>query len=121
MRKSAVFILIFTIIVLAGFYFYNNKSSQNNSSQDKVSSNSFTSVNSNIKMTKAEISLHNKKNDCYLIIKNKVYDVSKYISNHPGGQGEIISKCGREVTGVFADIHSNFAWDLLNNYQIGQL
>ncbi len=150
MRKSAVFILIFTVIVL--FYFYSY--SGNKASQGKASSNSYptpfqnnkpsnavakptvtgtstrvvspiavtaTPASGNGKMTMSDVSSHNKRNDCYLVIKNNVYDVSSYISNHPGGQGKIISNCGQEVTGIFADIHSNFAWDLLKNYKIGQI
>ncbi len=71
--------------------------------------------------TMEEVAKHNTKDDCYLVIKNNVYSVSSFISEHPGGPGKIISNCGQEVTGIFADIHSNAAWDLLKNYKIGQL
>ncbi len=70
-------------------------------------------------LTAATIAKHTTPNDCYLLVKGKVYDVSSYISQHPGGRREITSKCGQEVTGVFTSIHSNFAWDLLGKYQIG--
>lgn len=68
-----------------------------------------------------EVSRHYQSNDCYLIVKNKVYDVSTYISKHPGGRRNITDNCGHEVTGLFASIHSNFAWDLLGKYYIGNL
>jgi cytochrome b involved in lipid metabolism len=71
--------------------------------------------------TIAEISRHNSRNDCYLIINNNVYDVSSYISYHPGGSRIIVSRCGKEVTGIFARIHSNRAWDLLKRYKIGTI
>jgi cytochrome b involved in lipid metabolism len=135
MKKSAVFILIFTFFILAGFYSFNNKANrnkvsspsyptpfQNNNQQPATSTTSAINTNNNSgAMTMANVAKHNKKNDCYLAIQNKVYDVSSYISSHPGGKGKIISVCGQEVTGVFASIHSNFAWDLLKNYQIGQI
>ena len=138
MRRSAIFILIFTIIVLFCFYSYSgNKASKGKTSSiamAKPVSNELsakavsptavataTPASNNGKMTMSDVYSHNKKNDCYLVIRNKVYDVSDYIPNHPGGQGKIIRSCGQEVTGVFADIHSNFAWDLLKNYQISQL
>lgn len=69
----------------------------------------------------AEASKHNTESDCWLVIKNKVYNVSSYIGYHPGGANRIISECGNEVTGLFASIHSNFAWDLLKKYDIGNL
>lgn len=72
-------------------------------------------------LTTTKIAKHNSKEDCYLIIDDKVYDVSTYIGKHPGGSKSITSRCGEEVTGIFASIHSNFAWDLLNDYYIGTL
>ncbi len=72
-------------------------------------------------LTLEEVAKHNKQGDCYLVINNKVYDVSTYIGKHPGGSQTIVSRCGEVVTGIFASIHSNFAWDLLNDYYIGLL
>ncbi len=71
--------------------------------------------------TMEEVSKHNSRNDCYLVINNNVYDVSSYIGYHPGGSKTITSHCGKEVTGIFASIHSNRAWDLLKKYKIGVL
>lgn len=72
-------------------------------------------------LTVAEVAKPSTMSDCYLIINSKVYDVSNYINLHPGGAGNIASRCGGEVTGLFAAIHSNFAWDLLKKYYIGGL
>lgn len=36
-------------------------------------------------LTLAEVEQHNTDDDCWLIIDNKVYDVSKYLDEHPGG------------------------------------
>lgn len=68
-----------------------------------------------------EVSKHSSIDDCYLIINEKVYNVSSFISNHPGGQNIMAENCGREVSGLFASIHSNIAWDLLREYYIGDL
>lgn len=35
--------------------------------------------------TMAEVSQHSTSTDCWLILSNGVYDVTPYISRHPGG------------------------------------
>jgi len=102
-----------------------NTNSQNptqNSSTSNTNAGSNTNTRSdNNTLTVKNIAQHSSPNDCYLIIKQNVYDVSSYISLHPGGRGTITSRCGREVTSIFASIHSNFAWDLLGKYMIGSV
>jgi len=71
--------------------------------------------------TTQEVSARSSPGDCYLIVNNNVYDVSSYINFHPGGSRQITSRCGKEVAGIFARIHSNRAWDLLGRYKIGVL
>ncbi|KAJ0763723.1 putative transcription factor Homeodomain-TALE-KNOX family [Helianthus annuus] len=34
---------------------------------------------------KVEVYLHNKRTYCWIIIKDKVYDVTPYVEEHPGG------------------------------------
>jgi len=70
-------------------------------------------------LTYAEVAKHNTPSNCYLTIKGVVYNVSSYINKHPGGSNAITSNCGKEASGLFASIHSNFAWNLLSGYKIG--
>ena len=42
--------------------------------------------------TVKEVQKHNKKTDCWLISNYKVYDVTKFIDNHPIGSNPIIVK-----------------------------
>lgn len=72
-------------------------------------------------ITMADASKHSANNDCYLVIKNVAYDVSSYISSHPGGRRTITDRCGKEVTGIFAQIHSNRAWNLLGKYKVADI
>ena len=39
---------------------------------------------SEVEYTTAEVSQHNMQNDCWIIIHGKVYDVTEFLSNHPG-------------------------------------
>lgn len=76
----------------------------------------------------AQLPSHNNKNDCWLAIDGKVYDVTDYIYSHPGGANEIIKYCGQDATKGFTSKdkfipqdHSQYAYALLNNYYIGDL
>lgn len=68
-----------------------------------------------------EIAKHNTVSDCYLIVNNSVYSVATFIEQHPGGRQKILDMCGREASKVFSTIHSNFAWNLLKSYFIGNV
>ncbi len=76
--------------------------------------------------TSSEVSSHKSKNDCWLIIERKVYDVTKFIPDHPGGEQQIVPYCGQDATDAFATkggqgSHSQTANDLLSQYFIGNL
>ena len=54
---------------------------------------------------------HNRYGDCWLIIHNKVYDVSKYMSEHPGGGMTMVNVSGlKNATEEWEDVgHSKKA------------
>ncbi len=73
-------------------------------------------------LTANEVSKHNKIDDCWLIINDKVYDVTRYLGVHPGGPSTIIPYCGKDATAAFADLpHSQSAVNLLQSFYIGNL
>lgn len=72
-------------------------------------------------LSSTEVAKHSTREDCYLIVKNIVYDVTTYIDKHPGGKSKIVNKCGQESSSAFAAIHSNFAWNLLAKYYVADL
>ncbi|PIQ67339.1 hypothetical protein CO173_00570 [Candidatus Uhrbacteria bacterium CG_4_9_14_3_um_filter_41_35] len=71
--------------------------------------------------TASEVSKHNMNGNCWMIIKNQVYDLSHYSKQHPGGVRAITNECGKEASVIFSRVHSNSAWNLLANYKIGPL
>lgn len=77
-------------------------------------------------ITMDEISTHNSQSSCWTTINGKVFDVTKFISNHKGGE-KILAVCGIDGTDLFTGkspmgrVHSKLAVKLLSKMQIGTL
>lgn len=56
--------------------------------------------------TLEEVSVHNRADDCWLIISERIYDVTKFISQHPAGRSIILMHAGKDCTEAFLDVHS---------------
>ena len=72
--------------------------------------------------TPEEVAKHNTVEDCWIVISGKVYDVSGYLDDHPGG-GEVISDlAGNDTTEDFDDVgHSEEAIEQLADFMIGKI
>ncbi|KAL1934649.1 hypothetical protein VTP01DRAFT_6831 [Rhizomucor pusillus] len=69
-----------------------------------------------------EISKHNTRNDLWVIIHNKVYNVTEFIQEHPGGEEVLLDEAGKDATEAFEDIgHSDEAREILEKYYVGEL
>eukprot|EP00028_Trichosphaerium_sp_Am-I-7-wt_P002604 CAMPEP_0168528946 /NCGR_PEP_ID=MMETSP0405-20121227/13585_1 /TAXON_ID=498012 /ORGANISM="Trichosphaerium sp, Strain Am-I-7 wt" /LENGTH=145 /DNA_ID=CAMNT_0008552515 /DNA_START=207 /DNA_END=641 /DNA_ORIENTATION=- len=71
--------------------------------------------------TKAEVAKHNAETDCWLIIKNKVYDVTDYVPDHPGELAILNNAGGENTEGFFGDQHPETVEDMLDEYYIGDI
>ena len=76
-----------------------------------------------IKLSAIEIQKHNTKSDCWSLISGKVYNLTGYVSNHPGGQSVIASICGKDGTSAFSNQHGSSSKpnNVLNGLLIGNL
>ncbi|OGI15394.1 hypothetical protein A3K63_05705 [Candidatus Micrarchaeota archaeon RBG_16_49_10] len=97
-----------------------------NGSDQKYNTSLDGSGDSGILLSAEETAKHGSQDDCWLIIGGKVYDVTSFISLHPGGAGEIIFYCGKEATNAFntknqGSPHSSNAQAMLGDYYIGDL
>ncbi|XP_055912744.1 cytochrome b5 isoform X2 [Eupeodes corollae] len=65
---------------------------------------------------------HNKKDDLWLVIEDKVYDLTKFRLEHPGGEETLDDSAGRDATRDFIDAgHSSEARTMMKKYLIGEL
>lgn len=71
--------------------------------------------------TAEEVALHNTENDCWIIVDDKVYDVTDYISDHPGGDSIMNNAGGDSSIGVHGPQHPASMWDVLALYYIGDI
>ncbi|KAF2069366.1 hypothetical protein CYY_009310 [Polysphondylium violaceum] len=79
------------------------------------------SINSNNYFSLEEIAQHNTLESCWMIISNKVYDITDYISHHPGGKNALLRFAGKDGT-ENVQFHSSKMLQILNNnYFIGHL
>merc|ERR1712178_662537 len=75
-----------------------------------------------ITYTLNQISLHNKPDDTWIIIDNKVLDVTKFLKEHPGGEQTILDWAGKDGTVGFDEVgHSQDAWDMIDDYVVGMV
>jgi len=67
-----------------------------------------------------EVSMHNKEEDCWIVVNNKVYDVTSFLNEHPGGPLIIVDYAGGDATKAFVEQdHSESAKKMLEKYIVG--
>jgi len=70
----------------------------------------------------SEVQTHGSLTDCWLTIHGKVYDVTKFLEHHPGGDDVLISASGKDATNDFEDVgHSVDAHNLMKDFEIGEI
>uniref|UniRef100_A0A7N0U8Z0 Cytochrome b5 heme-binding domain-containing protein n=1 Tax=Kalanchoe fedtschenkoi TaxID=63787 RepID=A0A7N0U8Z0_KALFE len=69
-----------------------------------------------------EVASHNTPKDCWLVMFGKVYDVTEFMDDHPGGGEVLLTSTGKDATEDFEDVgHSKAAREQLSKYRIGDI
>jgi len=73
--------------------------------------------------TMDQVKANNTSASCWTVIDNYVYNLTNWISSHPGGAGAIRSLCGVDGTASFKAQHANQSnpASRLNSYLLGPL
>ncbi|KAL4742150.1 hypothetical protein BDV11DRAFT_181168 [Aspergillus similis] len=73
--------------------------------------------------TRAEVESHNSAKSCYVTIGSKVYDITSFVDDHPGGGDLVLEYAGKDVTEILRDpvshTHSESAYEILEDNLVG--
>ncbi len=71
----------------------------------------------------AEVAKHNSATNCWSVVNGKVYDLTSYVSSHPGGSSVIKAICGKDGTAAFSGQHAGAARpnNTLDGFLLGTL
>ncbi|KAJ5642108.1 Ceramide very long chain fatty acid hydroxylase SCS7 [Penicillium lividum] len=75
--------------------------------------------------TTADVEAHNNAKSCFITIGRKVYDVTDFVQDHPGGGDLILDYAGKDVAEIMKDEisheHTEAAYEILDDYHVGFL
>lgn len=78
-------------------------------------------------LSAAELQKHSTEKDCWVSLYNrKVYNVTDFVDEHPGGEELLLEWAGKDITDILTDesshLHSEMTYEMLDeNYLIGYL
>lgn len=75
--------------------------------------------------TLEDLATHKCAQSCWVTLKGKVYNVTSFVSDHPGGDDLILNNADTDVESIMKDKdshdHSESAYEMLEEYVIGRL
>jgi cytochrome-b5 reductase len=75
-----------------------------------------------VEYTAQEVAAHKTPNDAWMVINDKVYDVTKYLEDHPGGAEVLLEAAGIDATEPFDNAgHSEDAFEIMDEFCVGTL
>jgi cytochrome b involved in lipid metabolism len=107
----AALVLLATLLILL-------KSSWSRSSSDEAILETTRKLHQTY--TLAQVSEHNSKEDAWIVIDGGVYDITPYVTEHPGGVKAILRNAGGDATkGFKGPQHPARVFDMIDDYKIG--
>ncbi|WWC59983.1 uncharacterized protein I303_102546 [Kwoniella dejecticola CBS 10117] len=63
---------------------------------------------------------HNTRESLWMLLHDKVYDITAFMDEHPGGDEVLVEEAGRDATEAFEDVgHSDEAREMLPKMLLG--
>ncbi|MBS3902889.1 MAG: cytochrome b5 domain-containing protein [Anaplasmataceae bacterium] len=121
-NKNLIIIGVVVVVIVATVIAYTNnqgvnlpqENGENNSTStvDEAMNNASGSMSGEESMEKkmvtytlATIASHNSGTDCWSVVNGNVYDLTQWISKHPGGEEAILKLCGKDGSELFNNQH----------------
>lgn len=119
--KAAIAIIVI-ILAASGIFFLFKNNSQYNPPTDRVNP-IISDTSTSSQYTLADVSMHPDAKSCWSVINGKVYNLTSWIGQHPGGEDAILSICGKDGSQAFNIQHgtSKKQADILATFFIGNL
>ncbi|KAK4440465.1 cytochrome [Sesamum alatum] len=69
-----------------------------------------------------EVAQHNTRDDCWIVLFDKAYDVTAFKEEHPGGDDLLLNATGRDATPDFKEAcHTFNAWSMMEKLYVGEV
>lgn len=142
MKKVVAIVVVAVLVGLIGWFAYQKNQERNEPDTFTTGDSAAEQIDNgdvapepgqNNTYTFVEVAEHNTADDCWTTINGSVYDITPYISRHPGGS-EIERACGEDGTSLFESRttesgeqvgsgtpHSSSAASQLEQFKIGTL
>lgn len=72
-------------------------------------------------ITNEELQKHKTKYDCWVVFQGAVYDMTPYLTRHPGGVDCITTCAGGDMTEAYMDRHPYLNPQIIEGLKIGYL
>ena len=104
MKKTKIVIFILAIIVVAGVFLSKNITGNViPKKNDSIASQEAGCLGDSCKIVSyysaSEVSQHNSKQDCWMIVDNQIYDLTSFLAL--GIHKPIDNLCGKDVTSIY--------------------
>ncbi|KAF8526514.1 hypothetical protein BU17DRAFT_40326 [Hysterangium stoloniferum] len=74
--------------------------------------------------TLEDVLTHKQSGDCWVVRNGKVYNISAFLPDHPGGDDVILEWAGKDIGDVMKDgehSHSDSAFEMMAEYLVGRI
>jgi len=121
--KTIIFLVVAFIIIIGITVATRPAAAPTSTSVVSTSTPSVSSPPATATYTLAEVAKHATAADCWTAVGGNVYNLTSFVSKHPGGVENITKICGKDGTAAFTAQHgtSENAQKVLATLKIGSL